>query len=173
MSARHPRSPRNEGTALPALRPIRVLGLGNLIYADDGAGVAALERLRSHPGLPRGVELVDGGLFGVQVLGLIENSSRLLVLDAVDVGAAPGTVVRMTGEDLEGLPRGRGAHEFGASDILSLLRLQDRMPEEVVLLGIQPASIELGARLSPGVEAGLGRLVAEGLRQLVRWKRER
>jgi hydrogenase maturation protease len=173
MSARHPRSPRNEGTALPALRPIRVLGLGNLIYADDGAGIAAIERLRSHPGLPRGVELVDGGLFGVQVVSLIENSSRLLVLDAVDVGAEAGTVVRMTGGDLEGLPRGRGAHELGVSDILSLLRLRDQLPDEVVLLGIQPASIELSASLSPEVEEGLGSLVAASLRQLNRWTRSR
>jgi hydrogenase maturation protease len=173
MSARHPRMPKDKVTALPARRRIKVLGLGNLLYSDDGAGVAALDRLRGHPALPQGVGFVDGGLFGTQVVSLIENASRLLILDAVDVGAPAGTVVRMTGEELEGLPRGLGAHEFGAPDILSLLKLRDRVPDEVVLLGIQPASIELGARLSPEVESGLGRLVAAGLRQLGRWRRSR
>jgi hydrogenase maturation protease len=173
MNAQDPGPRADKGTGLPARRPIRVLGLGNLIYCDDGAGVAALERLRWHPGLPQGVELVDGGLFGAQAVSLIESSSRLLVLDAVDVGAPAGTVIRMSGQELEGLPRGLGAHELGVSDILSLLRLRDSLPDEVVLLGIQPASIELGTRLSPDVEAGLGRLVAASLRLLGLWVRSR
>jgi hydrogenase maturation protease len=171
MSAPQSSTGRSRSALLPARRPIQVLGLGNLIYSDDGAGVAALGRLRNHPRLPSGVELVDGGLFGLQVVSLVENASRLLLLDAVDVGASAGTVIRMKGEELERLPRGLGAHEFGAPDLLSLFKLRERGPDEVVFLGIQPASIALGTSLSAEVESGLNRLIAAAIRQLAAWTR--
>jgi len=151
-------------------RPIQVLALGNLLYSDDGAGIVALERLRGHPRLSDDVDLVDGGLLGTQVVSLIEDASRLLVLDAVDVGAAAGAIVRMLRNDLEHLPQGLGAHEFGISDLLFLLKLRGKIPADVVLLGIQPLSIDLGVRLSPEVEAGVNRLIFASIRQLDRWK---
>jgi hydrogenase maturation protease len=149
-----------------------VLGMGNLIYSDDGAGLEALSRLGRDPRLPEGVELVDGSLGGLEVAARIGRVSRLLILDAVDVGADPGTVVRMTGPQLEGLPGAAGVHRLGIPDLLSVLRLTGWMPEEVVLLGVQPASIALGTSLSPAVESAVGHIVAGSLAQLARWAGE-
>jgi hydrogenase maturation protease len=146
-----------------------VLGIGNLIYSDDGIGLEALKRLGNHSQLPAGVRLVDGSLGSLDVSARIGCASRLLILDAVDVGVVPGTVVRMTGDQLSGLPGATGVHSLGIPDLLSVLRLMGRTPEEVVVLGVQPASVRLGTMLSPGVRAALDRVVAESLRQLAEW----
>lgn|GEM_PF-303606 len=148
---------------------IAVLGLGNLIYSDDGAGLEALRRLAGHPTLPEGIDLIDGGLGGLEIAALLEDVSRLIILDAVDVGAAPGTVARMTVDRLEGLPSGGAVHQLNIADLLSVLRLMGRMPEIVVLLGIQPETLGLGAFLSPAVESGLPGLVEASLRQIAEW----
>jgi hydrogenase maturation protease len=154
-------------------RSIAVLGIGNLIYSDDGAGLEALRRLENGPRLPAGVRFIDASSGGLEVAARIGRVSHLLILDAVDVGAIPGTVVRLTDDQLIGLPAGATVHRLGISELLSVLRLLDKMPEEVVLLGIQPASIALGTILSPAVESGVRHLVAEGLAQIAEWARRR
>ena len=80
---------------------VAVLGMGNLIYSDDGAGLRALRQLEKDPALPAGVDIVDGSAAGLPVVNLIENAERLLILDAVHVGAVPGTVVRLDDSDLK------------------------------------------------------------------------
>ena len=148
---------------------IAVLGMGNLIYSDDGAGLRALWRLDKDPRLPRQVELVDGSGSGLPLVSRLAGAERLLILDAVYIGAPPGTVVRLGEEDLRGLSGGAHVHELGIPDLISALRLMGRMPRETVLLGIQAESVALGTELSPAVESGLGRLVSESLRLLAEW----
>ena len=150
---------------------IAVLGLGNLIYSDDGAGLEALRRLAGSPSLPRGVDLIDGGLGGLEIAVRLEDAARVIILDAVDVGAPPGTVVRMSVDGLDGLPAGGAVHQLNIADLLSVLRLMGRPPKAMVLLGIQPQTLALGAFLSPAVESGLPRLVEAGLRQIAEWTR--
>jgi hydrogenase maturation protease len=152
--------------------PLVVLGMGNLIYSDDGAGLEALNRLGRHPRLPEGVELIDGSLGGLEAAARISRTSRLLIFDAVDVAANPGTVIRMTGDELAGLPGGAVVHRLGVPDLLSVLRLAGWMPSQVLLLGVQPESVRLGTGLSPAVDAGVERMVAAGVDQLARWARE-
>jgi hydrogenase maturation protease len=118
--------------------PLVVLGMGNLIYSDDGAGLEALNRLGRHPRLPEGVELIDGSLGGLEAAARISRTSRLLIFDAVDVAANPGTVIRMTGDELAGLPGGAVVHRLGVPDLLSVLRLAGWMPSQVLLLGVSP-----------------------------------
>ncbi len=148
---------------------VTVLGMGNLIYSDDGAGLRALWELEKDPRLPPGVNLVDGSIAGLPIISLIGNAERLLILDAVYVGATPGTVVRVGDKDLKAIPGGAQVHELGVSDLISALRLMDRMPRELVLLGIQADSVAIGTKLTPAVESGLPRLVSESLNLLAEW----
>lgn len=148
---------------------VAVLGLGNLIYSDDGAGLRALWALEKDPRLPPGVNLVDGSIAGLPVVSLIGRAERLLILDAVHVGAEPGTIVRLGQDDLRELPGGAYAHDVGVSDLISVLRLMGNAPREVVLLGIQADSLAIGTELTPAVESGLPRLVSESLRLLAEW----
>ncbi len=154
------------------LRPGRsaVLGLGNEIFSDDGTGIAALRLLGSTGRLPAGTILVDGSLFGLEAAALVAGARRLVILDAVETGAAPGTVVRLEGDGLTGMRGGATVHKLGISDLLAALALMGKSPTEVVLLGIQPASVALGVGLTPAVAASLDGLVLACLRQLEEWE---
>ncbi|MFZ0429503.1 MAG: hydrogenase maturation protease [Acidobacteriota bacterium] len=143
-----------------------VLGMGNLILSDDGLGVQALHLLEQDPRVPAGASLVDAGTFGVELLGYVAGARRLLVLDAVDVGAAPGTLIRMEGEALSRLPAAGNAHDVSLADLLLALRLMGQEPGSVVLIGIQPARIEPGTELSQPVRAALAKLVDAAVREL-------
>jgi len=143
-----------------------VLGLGNVLHADDGAGPQAIKRLREDPRVPKDVSLVEGGTLGLELLPYVWDCSRLIVIDAVDVGEAPGTVVRMTGEELNSLPGSASVHQLGVSDLLVALRVLSQREPEVVLLGAQLANTEWSTELSPAVAAGMASLVEAAIREL-------
>lgn len=146
-----------------------VLGIGNLVRGDDGLGSHAVQKLRHHPGLPDFVNVVDGGTLGLSLLSLLAGVDRLLVIDAIDVGEKPGTVVRLDGDAAIRLPGNRSVHEVGFADLIGALRLLDQCPKEIVVLGVQPETIEWSADLSPCVSASLERLISVALDQLTSW----
>jgi len=132
-----------------------VLGLGNILHSDDGVGPQAIGRLRQDPRMGNDVSLIEGGTLGLELLAYVWDCSYLLVLDAVDVGQPPGTLVRMTSQELQALPGQGSAHQLGVADLLVALRVLANRTPEVVLLGVQPASTEWGTGLSPAVAAVL------------------
>jgi hydrogenase maturation protease len=146
-----------------------VLGLGNLIRSDDAVGLVALRQLERDPRLPADVMLVEGGTKGLELLPYICDAARLLVLDAVDVGAASGMVFRVAGQNLGALPGQSSVHELALADILNALRMMGREPQEVVLLGVQPSSTALGTTLSEPVQQALAAFVKAALIELSRW----
>jgi hydrogenase maturation protease len=143
-----------------------VLGLGNVLHADDGAGAQAIKRLRVDARVPEDVSLVEGGTLGLELLPYVWDCSRLIVIDAVDVGEAPGTVVRMTGEELNSLPGSASVHQLGVSDLLVALRVLAQREPEVVLLGAQPANTDWSTELSPAVAAAMDSLVEAAIQEL-------
>ena len=146
-----------------------VLALGNPIRSDDGAGIVALRSLEKDPRVPVAVELLEGGTKGLELVAYISGMSRLLVLDAVDVGAVAGTVVCLRGTELGALPGNGNVHDLALADILNALRLLGQEPQETVLLGLQPGTTELGTSLSKSVESSLPRLVDAAIAQLSLW----
>ena len=151
---------------MPAPVTCVVLGLGNTLHSDDGVGPQALEKLRSDPRVPADVSLIEGGTLGLELLTYIWDCSYLLVLDAVDVGQPPGTLVRMSSQELQTLPGKGSVHQLGVADLLVALRVLANRTPEVVLLGVQPASIEWGTELSPAVGAALDSLVDAAVTEL-------
>lgn len=146
-----------------------VLGVGNPILSDDGAGILALEAVGRARRLPAGVRLVDAGTAGPGVLGAVAGCDGLLVLDAVDVGGPPGEVVRLDLADGTGWAAPRNAHELGLETLLQDLRLLGEFPRRAVLLGVQPATVAIGTGLSPPVAEALDRLVDAALDELSQW----
>ena len=132
-----------------------VLGLGNILHSDDGVGPQAIGRLRQDPRMRNDVRLIEGGTLGLELLTYIWDCTYLLVLDAVDVGQPPGTLIRMSGQELQALPGQGSVHQLGVADLLVALRVLANRTPEVVLLGVQPASTEWGTELSPTVAAVL------------------
>lgn len=136
-----------------------VLGLGNILHSDDGVGPRAVEKLKRDARVPEDVVLVEGGTLGLELLTYVWDSSYLLVLDAVDVGQPPGTLLRMSGEELHTMPGKGSVHQLGVADLLVALRVLASQIPEVVLLGVQPATTDWGTQLSPAVGMALDSLV--------------
>jgi hydrogenase maturation protease len=149
---------------------ICVLGLGNLMRTDDAAGMLALRRLNGDARFSRDVEVVEGETLGLDLLHDVYGVSHLLVLDAVDTGATPGTLTRFQGEEVLDLPTSKSVHLLGLSDLIQVLRLMDAPPMQIVLLGVQPESTEWGTVLTPAVEAAQVGLVEAALLQLAQWQ---
>ena len=147
-----------------------VLGLGNMLMADDGLGLAALARLDDDWFIPRRVELVDGGTWGMNLLHIVESADNLLVLDAIDIGEAPGSIVRLEGHDIPRfLAQKVSPHQIDLREVLALAELRGMLPEHLVALGIQPERIEMSTTLSPAVEVHLDQLVLMAVAQLRGW----
>lgn len=147
-----------------------VLGLGNMLMTDDGIGLAALARLEDDWFIPREVELVDGGTWGMNLLPIIESADRVLVLDAIDSGAEPGALsVLRDGEVPRVLAQKLSPHQIDLREVLALAALRGTLPDELVALGVQPGVVALGTDLSPAVEARLDDLVSRAAEQLRAW----
>ena len=147
-----------------------VVGVGNIILSDDGVGVHAARLLQDDPRVPAGVTILDGGTLGLELTAYVSDASRVLFLDAVNSGEAPGTLVRLTGKELLGAATGSSVHQLGVADLIAALALMAARPQEIVVLGVQPANTHLGTSLSPAVEAALPGLTDAALAQLRLWK---
>lgn len=150
-----------EADALAEKPGILVLGLGNILLSDEGVGVRCVEALAAHGRLPRGVEVLDGGTSGMDLLDQIAARVHLIVVDAVKTGRPPGTVIRLTGNEVPALFRTRvSPHQLGLSDILAALWLMDAAPKSVTVIGVEPVCLDLSLELSAPVEARLPELIA-------------
>jgi len=149
---------------------ILILALGNLLLRDDGLGIGALERLQDRYDLPTGVRCVDGGVLGLELLAHVAGATHLLAIDAVRNGQAPGTLVRLEGEDIpRRLSLKLSMHQVSFADILALSQLRGTSLPRMVVWGLVPAVMETGVGLSPEVEAGLDALVAAVVDELGQW----
>jgi hydrogenase maturation protease len=138
---------------------ILVLGIGNILLSDEGIGVRIIEELQKRFTFPPNVELIDGGTAGLQLLPLIEEADHLIVVDAIEVGAALGTVFRAERQEgSAGMPERISLHEVGLLEVLSLAELHSRCPPAVVI-GIQPKDLSPSLSLSPELEASIPRVI--------------
>lgn len=156
--------------ATPRPPAILVLGLGNLLLSDEGAGVHAIEAFRRRYGTPDGVELLDGGTAGMDLLDLIAGRDSLIVVDAVNRdGCAAGTLLTFRDEDIRAAFGARlTPHQLGLLDVLAATALLGEKPASVTVLGVVPGHIDLGLELSPPVAASMGRLLAMIAEELLR-----
>lgn len=138
-----------------------VLGLGNLLCGDDGAGVVAVERLRAQWKAPEGALVLDGGTLGLSLLPYLQQARTVILVDAVSADAPVGTLVRVTGDEV-----GRAAahrlspHQVGVADLLDGARLLGGYPEAITIVGVVPGAIELSVERTREVEARIDDLVA-------------
>jgi len=123
-----------------------ILGIGNTLLADEGLGIHLLDYLIKHyPDLP-GVTYLDGGTLSFTLAPLIEDCTNLIVLDAAQLQADPGSISLLVGAEMdEFVGHGkRSVHEVGLVDLMSIARIQDRLPANRALLGIQPKQLGWG-----------------------------
>ncbi len=138
--------------------------------SDDGAGVKVIQHLSEHFRFPPEVTLSDGGTLGLDLLPQLEGIDRLLIVDAVETGKTPGTLAKITGDDIPVVMETRlSPHQMGLKDLLAVAMLMGIKPPETVLIGIQPEIIDLGMDLSPKVAARFDDLVRMVIKELENW----
>ena len=153
---------------------VLILGIGNLLWADEGFGVRAVEHLQRAYAFPDNVDVLDGGTQGLNLVGPVCEADVLVVVDAVDFGGSPGTLHTARDEDV---PQFLGAkkmslHQTGFQEVLATAELLGQAPERLLLVGVQPEILEdyggsltptVAARIDPAVEQVLAFLREFGL----------
>lgn len=151
---------------------ILVLGIGNVLWADEGFGVRAVEALHEQYEFPESVRLMDGGTQGLYLVQYVQAARRLLVFDAVDYGLPPGTIKLVRDDEV---PRFMGAkkmslHQTGFQEVLASAALTGRYPKELLLIGVQPQQLEdYGGSLTPVVKERMPECLRLALQQLAEW----
>jgi len=119
-----------------------IIGLGNRLMTDDAVGLEALPAFAARYAVPDGVDVIDGGTLGLDLLVHMEGYPRVLVVDCVTAGHAPGTLLRVEGEDVPRVfSQCLSPHQMGLKDLVAVLELQGRMPERLTVLGVEPESV--------------------------------
>jgi hydrogenase maturation protease len=144
-----------------------VIGLGNPLRGDDGIGMR-VARLLAEQALPEGVEVVQGGTCGLELVNWMEGWRRVLIIDAAEVGEVPGGFARFTLAEghLLGDDRHLSIHAAGLRDALLLAEVLGVLPDEVIIFGVQPAHLDWDDPLSPEVEAAVPKILSSVLGEL-------
>ncbi|MGD0962143.1 MAG: HyaD/HybD family hydrogenase maturation endopeptidase [Methylomonas sp.] len=135
---------------------ILLLGIGNVLWADEGFGVRVIGRLQKNYRFPDRVTLMDGGTQGVYLIEHVQAADILVVFDAVDYGLRPGTLKRVENDDV---PNFLGAkkmslHQTGFQEVLATARMLGRYPRHLLLIGVQPVELDdFGGSLRPQTKA--------------------
>ena len=152
-----------------------ILGVGNLLLSDEGVGLRVVEKLAGTYELPEGVQTLDGGTLGLDLLYYLQNEDgrpveNLLIIDAVEMGKEPGTVIRLEGDEVPSFLSVKiSPHQVGIPDMLFAAKLKDIYPRNVVLWGVQPGVLDASLDLSPPVAAQVSVLVEKAVEELGRW----
>jgi hydrogenase maturation protease len=149
---------------------VLVLGLGNRLMSDDAVGGLVIEALTARYRLPEGVKALDGGTLGLDLLPYLEQAGKLLIVDAVNLGVRPGTVFRLSGDEVPRAFAGKlSVHQMGLQDLLAVAELQGNLPDQVVLWGVQAGSVAPGLELTRPVAEGAERLLEGVVSELSAW----
>ncbi len=156
-----------------AATAVLVLGFGNVLLRDDGAGVRVLEQLRDLVGADSdSAQFLDAGTLSFSLLPYIENAQSLLVIDAAELRAAAGSTALFQDAAMDTFlasTRRRTVHELGIIDLMDMARLRGLLPRRRALLCIQPAHIQWGEALSEPVAQGLTAAAQQAHALLQHW----
>ena len=141
-------------------KPILILGVGNLLLKDEGIGVHVVRRLQKID-LPHDVEVLDGGTGGLDLLDSIVGREKVIVVDTVKTGQAPGTIYRFSSEDIKDRPKSwLSLHDIDMTDLLKLADMLEVKKPEIVVIGIEPKDMDSAdLKLSPEIEARIPKVI--------------
>jgi hydrogenase maturation protease len=155
----------------PTVAGALVLGIGNVLWADDGFGVRAVEALHTAYEMPAGVDLIDGGTQGLNLLEPVVSHGAVLVFDAIDFGLAPGDLRVLRDREVPAWAATKmSLHQQSFQELLSIADLQGRFPPRLTLIGVQPERLsDFGGSLSDSVRGRLPQVVELAVLELAGW----
>lgn len=149
---------------------IVVLGVGNILLTDEGLGVHVVKELKENYNFTPEITLIDGGTMGMELLTYMRGMKRILLIDAINGGEAPGTVYEFPHRELEQyFTEHISVHEVGMQDILRIRAIQENPLEDAIVIGVEPESLEIGFEPSAPVQAVLPEVKERVLRVLRNW----
>ncbi|MGD8191406.1 HyaD/HybD family hydrogenase maturation endopeptidase [Brevibacillus ginsengisoli] len=152
-------------------KTIKILGIGNLLYQDEGLGIHILPLLRECFDGQDDVEVIEGATDGILLLDPVEATDHLIIVDAIHAGVQPGDLITVRDEEI---PLYMGVkmsiHQVGFQEVLAAAKLRERLPRHMLMCGIQPHSLELGLELTDVAQAKLPELVSLIQQQVDEWR---
>ena len=149
-----------------------ILGIGNTLLTDEGAGIHALNHLQSEYPDIANLNFIDGGTLSFTLAVWIEDCTNLIVFDAAELHQPPGTVKTFVGAEMDkflGATK-RSAHEVGLIDLMDIARLTEHLPQQRALIGIQPDKMVWGMKPTVAVENALDEAIAEAVKLIRHWQ---
>ena len=147
-----------------------LIGLGNILLKDEGVGVHAVNTVRERFSFSPGVEIVDGGTMGLDLLPFFQTHDRVLLVDAVDFGREPGHIGVVEDDNIPSVLNTKlSVHHIGLSDVLLSARLIRETPIKVCLIGIQPGSLDVGLDMTEGIRGKIEVLIGLVIGKLKEW----
>jgi len=149
-----------------------ILGIGNTLLTDEGAGIHALNLLQSEYSNIPNLTFLDGGTLSFTLACWIEDSTNLIVFDAAELHQPAGTVMSFVGEEMDTFlgSSKRSAHEVGLLDLIDIARITDHLPDNRALIGIQPETMTWGMEPTEAVANALNKMVEEAVRLIRQWQ---
>lgn len=151
-------------------KKINIIGIGNTLYTDEGVGVHILPYLEEALAGFDNVEIIDGATDAMRLLEPVEEADYLIIVDAVNAGKPGGELITLRQEEI---PKYYGVkmsvHQIGFQEVLLAADLRGRLPKEMVMFGVQPASLELNVGLSETVKEKIPELTKSVVEQVQKW----
>lgn len=152
-------------------RRITIIGIGNILYQDEGVGVHILPSLMEKLGNDSDIEIIEGATDGMILLEPVEDAEHLIIIDAINAGKPGGTIITLEGDEI---PAYYGIkmsiHQIGFQEVLWTAKFRERYPDQIIMFGMQPSSLELGIELSETNQARLEELTAKVMNQVEIWR---
>ena len=151
---------------------ILIMGVGNALMQDDAVGTHVTDALRASPYTPSSLDVIDGGTIGLSLLPQMEDADAVIIVDAAEIKAEPGTIRLFRDEEIDRQLSGkrRTVHEVALVDLFSAAAIRGRMPSRRVLVAIQPECTEWGVDLTPAVQAAVPGACASILELAAQWQ---
>ena len=150
---------------------VLVMGIGNILWADEGFGVRAVERYHEKFADDCRVRVIDGGTLGAYLINEVINARRLLIFDCCDLKAASGTMRLLRGDEIKIWSATKiSPHQTGMNDVLATAMLRGYEPEKLTVIGVQPKELEdYGGSLTETVKAAIEPAVDCAAKELADW----
>jgi len=148
----------------PKLKPVKIIGFGNIFMGDDGIGIKIIEELKKekYSSYFKNIEIIDGATSGIDLLFTLSNFDKVIIIDAVDAGQADGEVVKFKLKDIENMNnktvRSFSLHGIRLNEVFNIMNSLKIYPD-ITIIGIKPKTITYSDKLSPEIESKIPELI--------------